>query len=86
MTEATLIVGSSSTQCSNCHRETLPTWKTHERVSGYGDWPRACGAVFTAITSCYHMTPELRVRLAEMRPDLPIVGRIRSPFTAPENN
>lgn len=71
MTDAVLIVASSSTACSNCNQSVLPDSLTHGTVSGYGPPREGCGALFTAITTGYTDIPvEI---LQEMRPDLPVL-------------
>jgi hypothetical protein len=71
MTEAILVVGSSSTSCSACHRQVLPESKTHAKISGYGPEHPGCGALFVGISTGYpDVNPQI---LRNMRPDLPVV-------------
>ena len=71
---ATLIVSGSYSNCGYCGAHAFPNQETHETVAGYGPQLPGCGARFTAITSDrIHIDEGLRQRLAEMRPDLPIV-------------
>ena len=53
---ATLLVGRSSTDCSNCRRGAITSQKVHDLEYGYfegsGKVP-GCGAVFTHIVSTY---------------------------------
>lgn len=71
MTDAVLIIGTSSSQCGNCHQQVLPDNLKHDTVSGYGPERPGCGATFTAITTGYGFPDEL---LQSMRPDLPVIS------------
>ena len=75
MSEATLLVGTSSTECSACLGNVLPNAITHE-VTGYRLDREGCGATFTAISSNYFWPDGYNIRkvLHDMRPDLPVVG------------
>lgn len=73
---ATLVVSGSYSNCGFCGGHAFPDQETHETVAGYGPPLPGCGARFTAITSDrIHIDEGLRQRLAEMRPDLPVVDR-----------
>lgn len=63
---ATLIVGRSSSKCSNCNKDADYNELTHEHTLGYFPGP-GCGARFTKIISYYVGTKEVTMAL---RPDL----------------
>ena len=64
---ATIIVGLSSSKCSECRRGVGPYEPNHHTVIGYMGSSDGCGAVFTHIDTGYL---DLRDRVKSMRPDL----------------
>jgi hypothetical protein len=74
---ATLLVGTTSTECSACHRSAWPSQITHDVQYGYGpdNGTPGCGATFTHIVSTYYYWSEGGIDLGEKwcrekRPDL----------------
>lgn len=68
----TLLVGTFSTQCSECGRGASWHDETHERCLGYGDQPPGCGVRWTHITSTY-LSAGIDEHLASERPDLILI-------------
>lgn len=72
--EAILIISRSNSTCGGCGDETLPREETHHTVSGYGPKRPGCGARFIAMTTdLVNLDDDLRQRMKDIRPDLPIV-------------
>lgn len=69
---ATLYANDDYSRCGACGQDADPREVTHLNVSLA--IPPGCGARFTAVSSDLEMTPELRVAIAAMRPDLPLLG------------
>lgn len=71
-----LIVDRFSSKCGVCGKGANPDEKTHETVLGYAPpemLGEGCGAEWTHIEAdCVY--PGIEKRLAEMRPDLIVIG------------
>jgi hypothetical protein len=72
----TILVGSFSSHCNNCGKDTSPHEKTHAKVIGYVPG-EGCGVEFTHVASEY-MGQEETVKA--MRPDLEYVDYLPRPF------
>ncbi|ACU71825.1 hypothetical protein Caci_2916 [Catenulispora acidiphila DSM 44928] len=82
---ATLIVSGSYSNCGFCGAHAFSHQETHETVAGYGPALPGRGARFTAITSDrIHIDDELGQRLAQMRPDLPVVDWLNRGVDMPD--
>lgn len=73
--EATLMIGLSSSTCSNCHRGCNPYESHHYTILSYNRAlgnSSGCGARYTAMVGTYlDLTED---KLKRMRPDLPVLS------------
>ncbi len=84
---ATLYINKSESRCGACNKGADPYEESHLTIMGWSainDKMRGCGAIFDAVDSDYNFLGDLVEAIQEMRPDLPWLGEMRDPFTAPE--
>src|SRR5438270_7773339 len=62
-----VIIGTWSSKCGGCGKDTDPYAETHEHVIGFGPGGPGCGITWRFVTTDY---PHLHERVREMRPDL----------------